>query len=109
MFQLTKAEAQNLKSQSVTSSWGGRRRAPSAFTEHGVAMLSAVLRSDRAIQMSIGIIRAFVRLRQLIESNRDIAARVEKLERGHERTASLIEVLVEDIHRIRVGGGAEGI
>jgi len=100
MFQLTKEEVQNLKSQSVTSSWGGRRKAPSAFTEHGVAMLSAVLRSDRAVQMSIGIIRAFVRMRQLIEHNRDIAVRVEKLERSHDRAASVIEILVEDIDRL---------
>ncbi len=97
MFRLTKKEGQNLKSQSVTSSWGGRRKAPSAFTEHGVAMLSAVLRSNKAIQMSI---RAFVRMRQLIESNRDIAARVEKLERSHDRSASVIEILVEDIDRL---------
>jgi len=100
MFQLTKEEAQNLKSQSVTSSWGGRRKTPSAFTEHGVAMLSAVLRSDRAVRMSIGIIRAFVRMRQLIEHNRDIAARVEKLERVHDRSAPVIEILVEDIERL---------
>jgi len=100
MFQLTTEESQNLKSQSVTSSWGGRRKAPSAFTEHGVAMLSAVLRSDRAVQMSIGIIRAFVRMRQLIEHNRDIAARVEKLERSHDRSASVIEILAEDIDRL---------
>jgi hypothetical protein len=63
-------------------------------------MLSAVLRSGRAVQMSIDIIRTFVRLRQLIENNRDIAARVEKLERGHDRSASVIEVLVEDIDRL---------
>lgn len=100
MFQLTKEEAQNLKSQSVTSSWGGRRIAPSAFTEHGVAMLSAVLRSDRAVQMSIGIIRAFIRMRELMAHYKEIAARVEKLERGHERTASVIEVPVEDIDRL---------
>ena len=63
-------------------------------------MLSAVLRSDRAIQMSIGIIRAFIRMRQLIETNKDIAARVEKLENKHDRTASVIEVIVEDIDRL---------
>jgi hypothetical protein len=100
MFQLTKDEAQNLKSQSVTSSWGGRRTAPSAFAEHGVGMLSAVLRSDQAVQMSIAIIRAFVRMRQFIEQNKDIAIRVEKLERGHARSASIIEILVEDIDRL---------
>jgi hypothetical protein len=63
-------------------------------------MLSAALHSDRAVQMSIGIIRAFVRMRQLIEHNRDIAARVEKLERTHDRSASVIEILVDDIDRL---------
>jgi hypothetical protein len=61
---------------------------------------SEVLRSDRAVQMSIGIIRAFVRMRELMASNKDIAARVDKLERGHERTASVIEILVEAIYRL---------
>jgi len=65
-----------------------------------VAMLSAVLRSDRAVQMSIAIVRTFVRMRELMAANKDIAARVEKLERGHDRTASVIEVLVEDIDRL---------
>ena len=63
-------------------------------------MLSAVLRSDRAVQMSIAIVRAFVRMRDLIASNKDIAARVEKLEQNHDRTASVIEILVEDIDRL---------
>jgi len=78
----------------------GLRRPPYAFTQEGVAMLSAVLRVRRAVQMSIDIIRTFVRLRQLIESNRDIAARVENLERSHHRSASVIEILVEDIGRL---------
>ena len=99
-FRLTREETGNLKSQFVTSSWGGRRKPPSVFTEHFVAMLSAALRSDPAVQMSIGIIRAFVRMRELIASNKDIAARVERLERAHDRTASVIEVLVEDIDRL---------
>jgi hypothetical protein len=100
MLQLSHAEAAEMRSQSVISSKRGIKYQPLAFTEHGVAMLSAVLRSDRAVQMSIGIIRAFVRMRQLIETNRDIAARVEKLESKHDRTASVIEVLVEDIDRL---------
>ncbi len=63
MFQLTAAEWENLKSQIVISSWGGSRRAtPYAFTEHGIAMLSSVLKSRRAIQVNIEIMRAFVRL-----------------------------------------------
>jgi hypothetical protein len=63
-------------------------------------MLSSVLNSERAVQMNIVIVKAFVRMRELIASNKDIAARVEKLERSHDRTASVIEVLVEDIDRL---------
>jgi hypothetical protein len=78
----------------------GLRRPPFAFTQEGIAMLSSVLRSDRAIQMNIAIMRAFVRLRELMAAHKDIAARVEKLERGQERATSVIEVLVEDIDRL---------
>lgn len=84
----------------MTSTWGGRRSLPLVFTEHGVAMLSAVLKSPRAIQMSILIIDAFVRMREMIASNKDIAVRVEKLERGHDHTTSAIEVIVEDLDRL---------
>lgn len=97
MFQLTQEESAILRSQSVTALKRNIRFQPLVFTEHGVAMLSAVQNSPRAIQMSIAIIRAFVHLRELVISNKDIAARVEKLERGHDRTVSVIEVLVEDI------------
>ena len=63
-------------------------------------MLSSVLRSERAIHMNIVIMRTFVRLRELVAAHKDIAARIEKLERGQERAASVIEVLVEDIDRL---------
>ena len=66
MFQLTKQEFINLRSQIVTSNWGGARYSPYAFTEHGVTMLSSVLRSDIAVEVSIRIVRAFVAIRQLI-------------------------------------------
>ena len=78
----------------------GLGRPPYAFTEHGVAMLSAILRSDRAVAMSIAVIRAFVRLRELMAAHKDIAARVEKLERGQEQAASVIEILAQDIDRL---------
>lgn len=82
MFQLTAEEERILKSQFVTSSWGGARRArPYAFTEEGVAMLSAVLRSPTAVQVSIQIMRAFVRLRQLLASNDQLRQRLDELER----------------------------
>ena len=102
MFQLTAEEAAGLRLQTETSKpqRGGRRYLPYVFSEPGVAMLSSVLRSARAVQMNILIMRAFIRLRELIASNKDIATRVEKLERSHDRTASVIEVLVEDIDRL---------
>ena len=70
MFRLDAEEAANLRSQIVTSSsWGGRRYRPMAFTQQGIAMLSSVLRSSRAVQVNVGIMRAFVRLRRMLESN----------------------------------------
>jgi hypothetical protein len=63
-------------------------------------MLSAVLNSARAVQMNILVVQAFVRMRELMASNKDIAVRVEKLERSHDRSASVIEILVEDIDRL---------
>src|ERR1039457_4119070 len=94
MFQLTKEETGSLLLQIARAKTGrgGRQTPPYAFTELGVAMLSSVLNSERAVQMNILIIRAFVRLREMIASNKDIAARVEKLERGHGQAASRIEV-----------------
>jgi hypothetical protein len=102
MFQLNVEEADSLRSQIATSNEGrgGRRYLPYAFTEHGVVMLSSVLNSDRAIQMSILVVNTFVRMRELIAANKDFASRIERLERGHSRTASVIEVLVEDIDRL---------
>ncbi len=102
MFHLTAEDLSSLTSQFATSNTGrgGRRHLPHAFTEPGVAMLSAVLNSERAIQMNILIVRAFIRMRELIASNKEIAIRIEKLEQGQDRTASVIEVLVEDIDRL---------
>jgi len=81
MFQLTRQEFDNLKSQIVISSWGGSRRAtPYAFTEQGVAMLSSVLHSKRAILVNIEIMRTFVRLRQILASHADLARRLDELE-----------------------------
>jgi hypothetical protein len=102
-FQLSKAELENWRSQIVISNSSakmGLRRPPYAFTQEGVAMLSAVLRSGRAIQMSINIIRVFICMRELIAANKDIAARVKELERGHDHTGSVIDILVGDIERL---------
>jgi hypothetical protein len=84
MFQLTPEETRILRSQIMTSSWGGARKAPYAFTEHGVAMLSAVLRSPRAIQVSIEIVRTFVRLRRILATHEDLARKMVALEKKYD-------------------------
>ena len=80
MFQLNKAEEDDLKSQNVTSSWGGRRKLPYAFTEQGIAMLSSVLRSPMAVDVNIRIMRAFVAMRRFIISNAQLFQRLETIE-----------------------------
>jgi phage regulator Rha-like protein len=77
MFELTASEHQNLRSQNATSSWGGSRYAPMAFTEHGVLMLSSVLNSERAIQINIQIVRVFNRLRQVVFDQTEIRKEIE--------------------------------
>ncbi len=81
MFQVTKEEFENLRFQNETSSWGGTRYLPYAFTEQGVAMLSSVLNSDVAIKVNIRIIRVFTRMRQMLTSNQEMLLRMEKIER----------------------------
>jgi phage regulator Rha-like protein len=80
MFELDDQELENLRSQFGTSSWGGVRYAPMAFTEQGVAMLSSVLNSKRAIAVNIQIIRVFTKMRQLLMAHKDILLKLEKLE-----------------------------
>ena len=85
MFQLTRDEWRILKSQIATSSWGGARRTPPyAFTEQGVAMLSSVLRSKRAVQVNVEIVRTFVRLRRILARNAGLARRMNELERKYD-------------------------
>ena len=79
MFQLNHKEFNILKSQFVTSSWGGQRKLPFAFTEQGVAMLSGIIQSAKAIEMNIAIMRAFVEMRKLALSNKKVAAEIKKL------------------------------
>src|SRR5262245_8496292 len=98
MFQLDDSEVDSLRSQLVTSnSRGGRRYRPYAFTEQGVAMLSSVLRSKLAIRVNVHIMRAFVRLRQILSGNKELARKLEELERrigGHdEQIRAILEVI----------------
>ncbi len=80
MFQLTETEFENLKSQIATSSWGGRRTLPYAFTEHGVLMLSSVLNSDLAIKVNIHIMRVYTKIRNMLATHKDLLLKFEQFE-----------------------------
>lgn len=84
MFELSSEEWRNLRSQFVISSWGGSRYPPLAFTEHGIAMLSSVLRSPRAVRVNIEIMRAFIRLRRLALSHDELSRRLDDLEERYD-------------------------
>ena len=90
MFQLSKEEFDRLRSQFVTSKRGGRRYPPYAFTEQGVAMLSSVLRSKRAVQVNVEIMRAFVRLRQMLASNKKLAQQLNDLEQKYDAQFKMV-------------------
>src|SRR4051812_17405679 len=97
MFQLDAQEFANLKSQFVISSWGGVRTPPYAFTEQGVAMLSSALRSERAVRVNIEIMRAFVRMRQLLAANADLARRMEALEKKYDAQFKVVFDAIRDL------------
>ena len=80
MFRLTSRETADLRSQIATSSWGGRRYAPYAFTEHGAIMAATVLRPARAVEVSVYVVRAFVQLRDALSAHRDLSKRLDELE-----------------------------
>lgn len=91
MFTITAKEYENLKSQNATSSWGGRRSLPNAFTEQGVAMLSSILNSDTAIEVNIRIIRVFTRKREFSLTHKDILLQLAKLEKEVKSNSKDIE------------------
>jgi hypothetical protein len=88
MFQLIEDEFSNLRSQIVTSSWGGKRYMPFAFTEQGVSMLSSVLKSKKAVQVNISIMRVFVAVKQLILGNTELSIKLEELETKYNKQFS---------------------
>lgn len=92
MFQLTDEEADNLRSQIATSisAHGGRRYLPFVFTEQGVAMLSSVLNSERAVQVNIAIMRAFVKLRELMATHKDLARKLEEMEKKYDSQFKIV-------------------
>ena len=110
MFQLTEEEFAILRSQIVTSSWGGRRTPPYAFTEQGVAMLSAVVKSDRAVAVNVEIMRTFVRLRRLLLSQEDLSRKLSALERRYDQQFKIVfdairQIMAPDVppRRQRIG------
>ena len=102
VFQLTSKEDQILRSQIVTSSsgYGGRRYPPYAFTEHGAIMAATVLNSPKAVEMSVFVVRAFVRLREMLANNRQLAAKINELDRRLETHDTAIQELIEAIKQL---------
>ncbi len=103
MFVLTRQEFADLRSQIVTSSspqWGGARYQPMAFTEQGVAMLSSILRSKRAVQVNIEIMRVFVKLRHVVSTHKELAVKLRQLERKIEKHDESIEAIFEAIRQL---------
>ncbi|PYK54904.1 MAG: DNA-binding protein [Verrucomicrobia bacterium] len=99
MFQLTPREYESLRSQIVTSKTGrgGRRYRPYAFTEQGVAMLSSVLRSTRAVEVNIAIMRTFVQLRRLMDTNRDLARKIKALEKKYDEQFAVVFEAIKEL------------
>ena len=102
LFRLSRSEYENLRSQFVisSSSYGGRRYLPYAFTEHGAIMAATVLNSERAVEMSIFVVRAFVRMREALTSNQKIVSKLGELERRLESHDSDIQQLIEAIREL---------
>jgi cell division septum initiation protein DivIVA len=102
MFQLTPRENKSLRSQFATSNTGrgGRRSLPYAFTEHGAIMAATVLNSEQAVEMSVFVVRAFVRLRQALAANKELAARIEELEEHLVTHDGAIQEIIQVIKRL---------
>jgi hypothetical protein len=102
MFELNDKELRNLRSQFVTSSWGGSRYKPYAFTEHGIAMLSSILNSEKAINANILIIRTFVLMRQFAQDHQELEKRINALEKKFNKDTrqifAALEFLLEEKH-----------
>ncbi|NER13828.1 ORF6N domain-containing protein [Leptobacterium flavescens] len=100
MFRLTKEEWTSLKSQYATSSWGGRRSEPYAFTEHGVLMLSGILNSERAIAVNIQIMRIFVRLRKMLVDNKSLKMEIERIKNKISKQNKNIELIFDCLDKL---------
>jgi hypothetical protein len=101
MFEVSKAEFDNLISQIVTSSWGGTRKLPLAFTEHGVMMLSSVLKSDKAIQTNIQIMRTFTKVKQMLLDTSDIKVNIVQIQKkleNHDKNIELVFSYLDELN-----------
>ena len=110
MFRLTVEENESLRSQNATSkeSRGGRRYAPYAFTEHGAIMAATVLNSERAVEMSVFVVRAFVRLREMLATNQQLASKIDELEQRLDTHDASIQDLIEAIRELMAPASATG-
>jgi hypothetical protein len=97
IFQLNKDEFDNLRCQTGMSSWGGRRYLPYAFSEQGVAMLSSVLRSKRAVAVNIAIMRTFVKLREILATNSVLRRKIETIERKYDEQFKLVFKILSEM------------
>jgi len=97
MFQLDKDEFESLISQFVTSSWGGVRKLPYVFTEHGILMLSSVLNSENAIQVNIQIMRTFSKLRQMLSAHEDIKRKIESMEKKYDSQFRIVFDAIKEL------------
>jgi phage regulator Rha-like protein len=110
MFRLSAKESESLRSQSATSKTGrgGRRYAPYAFTEHGAIMAATVLNSERAVEMSVFVVRAFVRLREMLATNQQLASKIDELEQRLDTHDASIQELIEAIRELMAPEPASG-
>jgi hypothetical protein len=97
MFQLSDEEFANLRSQNVTSSWGGRRYPPYVFTEQGIAMLSSVLKSERAVKVNITIMRAFIQLRKMVANHSELFRKVEAMEKKYDTQFKVVFDVIKSL------------
>lgn len=98
MFRLNKEEFRNLIFQFGTSRWGGTRKSPRAFTEHGILMLSSVLNSKRAIQVNIQIVQTFIKMRQLLSTHKEILKKIEEMEKRYDKQFRIVFQIIRGIN-----------
>ncbi|HST09260.1 MAG TPA: ORF6N domain-containing protein [Terriglobales bacterium] len=108
MFRLSEEEQKSLSSQSSRPGRGGRRYAPYAFTEHGAIMAATVLNSERAVEMSVFVVRAFVRLREVLSTNQQLAGKIDELEQRLDTHDASIQELIEAIRELMAPDAATG-